>query len=246
MGRRYESPPVIEALCEFKFDPDSFWDLTIPGLMYEKIQETFPRRNQVAQINAAITGNAEGIIQQFGAIPLMQFLREDGTSLVQVGQNLLTINQLKPYSSWQEFLPLIEKSLQAYKEVVHPKTVSHVALRYINRIEFEHNIELEDYLNFRPFLGKELPQEFSVFVVGVLLPRENTRDSINLQLTTINTDAPNTISLILDINYILTKPKEVELDNLLKWVDTAHKNVEEIFEACITDKLRQIFKEIQA
>jgi len=245
MGRRYENSPIVEAICEFHFAPDTLWDLTSPGIIYEKIQDIFPRRNQVAQINAAVVGNVESIVQQIGTIPLMQFLREDGNSLIQVGQNLLTINHLKPYSSWQEFLPLIEKSLQVYKAVVQPKQLSRVAVRYINRIEVENDVDLKEYFNFRPFLGEELPQKYNAFVVGVLLPQEGSKDNLNLQLGTINAETPDTLAVVLDINYFIAQPEEVGLDNVMEWINTAHKHIEDIFEACITNKLRHLFKEVK-
>lgn len=242
MSRRYELSPIIEALCQFQFEPDSSWDLTIPGLIYEKVQKTFPKRNQIAQISIGIAANAEVIGQQIGALPLMQFLSETGNTLIQIGQNLLTVNQLKPYSSWQQFLPLIEEGLQAYRDVAHPRIIQRVALQYLNRIEFEHPARLEDYLNFYPFLGKELPQDIGAFVVGVQISRENARDLLNLQLTRLNVEAPNEVAMILDLNYMLAKPGEIALDHVLEWVNNAHSYIEEIFEACITDQLRQRFE----
>ena len=245
MTRKYNNSPIVEAVCEFQFDQSSSWDLTIPGLIYEKVQKTFPKRNQIAQINFGIAVNTEAIGHQVGTQPLMQFLQDDGNALIQVGPNLLTINQLAPYSSWQEFLPLIEQGIQAYKEAVSPQAVQRVALRYLNRLEFEHNIRLEDYLNFYPFLGKELPQEFGAFVLGVQIPCERLRDMLNLQLTSINSQTSNALSMILDIAYILSQPEKVMLDEILVWINTAHKRIEETFEACITDQLRQKFKEVK-
>ncbi len=245
MSRSYKASPIIEALCQFQFEPDTPWDLTIPGLVYERVQSTFPKRNQIAQINIGIAASAEIIGQQIGALPLMQFIREDGNALIQVGQHLLTINQLKPYSSWREFLPLIGEGLEAYKEAAHPKNIQRVALQYLNRIELENPVKLEDYLNFYPFLGKDLAQEFGAFVVGVQIPYEDSRDLLNLQLTTTNSEVPNTIAMILDLNYMFAKPGEIALDNVLEWVNASHKYIEETFEACITDQLRQRFKEVK-
>jgi|SRR6266436_7482744 len=245
MSRKYKTSPIIEALCQFQFGPDTTWDLTIPGLVYEKVKNTFPNRNQVAQINIGLAANAQIIGQQIGALPLMQFLSENGNTLMQVGQNLLTINQLNPYSSWEEFLPLIEQGLKAYEETAHPKNIQRIALQYLNRFEFENPIKLEDYLNFYPFLGKELPQDFGVFVVGVQIPFEDSFDLMNLQLTTVNSETPNTIAMILDLNYVLIKPENITLVGALEWVDKAHKHVEDIFEACITDQMRQRFQEVK-
>ena len=46
MGRRYKNPPVIEVVSEIRFSPDSEWDITIPGMLYEKIRGTFPIKEQ--------------------------------------------------------------------------------------------------------------------------------------------------------------------------------------------------------
>ena len=245
MNRKYKSSPIIEAICQFQFEPDTSWDLTIPGLVYEKVQHTFPERNQVAQINIGFTVNAGNIGPQIGTSPLIQFLRKDGNALIQVGQHFLSINQLKPYTSWQDFLPLIEEGLQAYRETAHPKKLQRVALQYINRIEFEHSVKLEDYLNFYPYLGKDLPQTHGAFVVGVQIPYEDLRDLMNLQLITTTSESPTATTLLLDLNYMLVKPEEVAIDDIIKWINQAHSQIENTFEACLTDHLRLGFEEVK-
>lgn len=89
MSKRYEHSPIIEALCQFQFEPNSSWDLTVPGLIYERVQKVFPKRNQVAPISLAAN---PGVVGQ--ALPLMQFISEDEKSLIQVGQDLLTVSRL--------------------------------------------------------------------------------------------------------------------------------------------------------
>ena len=42
VSRQYPNPPVIEAVCEFRLPPDSEWDLTVPGLVYEHIRDQVP------------------------------------------------------------------------------------------------------------------------------------------------------------------------------------------------------------
>lgn len=244
MSRKYEASPIIEAICQFQFESDTSWDLTIPGLVYEKVNGIFPKRNQVEHLSIGLAASAGMIGQQIGALPLVQFIQENGRTLMQVGQNLLTINHLQPYTSWQEYLPLIEVGLAAYKETVHPKKLLRVALQYLNRIELENPVNLETYFKFYPFLGESLPQTHGAFVVGVQLPFENSRDLMNLQLTSVISNKPDVYAMILDLNYVLVQADEVELDNVMDWVSTAHTNIEATFEACITDQLRLKFKEV--
>ena len=247
MGRSYKNPPIVEALCEFQFEPDSPWDLVMPGLVYEQLQDVFPKRRQAKQVAVNVSVGSEGIEQQVRTTDRMQFLREDERALVQVGPYLLAVNHLKPYPLWQEFVPLIERGLRAYCDVVEPDSIHRVGLRYINRIEVpSQGINLEDYFEFYPFVGPNLPQEHGAFMVGIQVPYEDSRDILKLQLTNVSVETPDTIAMILDLDYFLVQPGEVALDHVFEWVDVAHNHIEEAFEACITDRLRQMFEEVTA
>ncbi|QMS90513.1 hypothetical protein HUN01_24125 [Nostoc edaphicum CCNP1411] len=45
--RQYPNPPIEEAVCEFRFAPDPAWNLTIPGLFYEKIKDFYTGEPQI-------------------------------------------------------------------------------------------------------------------------------------------------------------------------------------------------------
>jgi uncharacterized protein (TIGR04255 family) len=244
MGRRYRNPPIIEALCEFRFEPGTPWDLAIPGLVYEKIKEGFPKRRLARVFEASVTTGPEGVEQQMKTADRMQFLRDDEKALIQVGTNMLAVNHLKPYPTWQEFAPLIRQGFDAYCQVTSPKGIQRVGLRYINRIEVRgQRIELEHYLEFRPFAGPALPQDFGAFIVGVQIPYEGTRDALRLQAFSAALETPNVVAVMLDLDYYVTHAGQVSLDNVVAWVETAHDHVEEAFEACITERLRMLFEE---
>lgn len=245
MGRRYKNPPIVEALCEFQFEPDSPWDLVIPGLIYEEVRDTFPKRRQARVLDLSILAGPEEVEQQVRTMDRMQFLREDEKALIQVGPHFLSVNHLELYPSWEEFLPLIKMGLKAYRDVAGPKNMHRIGLQYINRIEFAgQRIDLADYFEFRPFIGPNLPQEHGPFRVGLQVPYENSRDILKIELKSTTRTKPDTIATMLDLDYFLIKPGEVALDNVFEWVDVAHGHVEDAFEACITDRLRQIFEEV--
>ena len=246
-GKKYKKSPIVEAVCEFQFEENPSWDLAIPGLVYEKVRNTFPLRRQAARVTLGISTSPEEIGPHFGTTQLMQFLRKDEKALIQVGSNLISINVLKSYPSWQRFLPLIKKGVNAYREVVDPKGIQRIGLRYINHIDIPgQNIHLEDYLEFRPFVGSKLPQDFGTFVVGIQVPYEESRDVLNLQLASLpraSTSSDNA-AVVLSLDYVLLKPGEVPLDEVFNWIETAHGHIEDVFEASISEKLRELFKEV--
>jgi uncharacterized protein (TIGR04255 family) len=242
MSRKYRNPPIVEALCEFRFEPGAPWDMAIPGLVYERIRDNFPKRRQVKSVEVSVAAGPEGIGQQVLTADRMQFLREDEKALIQVGPNLLAVNHLKPYPTWQEFLPLIRQGFDAYLTAASPKGIQRIGLRYINHIELSgERVELADYFEFRPFVGERLPHDYSLFIVGIQIPFENSRDVLRLQLLSA---APDAIAVMLDLDYFLAQPGGVSQGNFFEWIEVAHGHVEEVFEACITDRLRQMFEEV--
>jgi uncharacterized protein (TIGR04255 family) len=238
----YQNSPISEVVCEFQFGQDTLWDLTIPGLLYEKVRALFPKHSQAAIISMDILINQENVGQRIGSAPIMRFLTEDERFLMQVGAYLLSVNHLKPYSSWQTFLPLIEKSFTAYRDVATPKSIHRLGLRYVNVIEIsDQNLTLSDYFEFLPSIGAHLPAINGPFLLGVQFPFESTRDVAKVQLSSLSGIEASKTSILLDIDYFLAQPEKIEPDTSINWFDNAHTRVEEIFEACITDRLRDLF-----
>ena len=244
MSRKYANPPIVEALCEFRFIPSQPWDMTIPGLLYGKIKSEFRVKKQLMDYGIKFQPKKESVKQQFELSRRMQFIRSDNSALVQVGPNLLTINHLKPYPSWDNFKPLIVKNLEKYKDIAKPKAFERIGLRYINKIEFDKGPkELSDYFNYYPFIPEGLPQVLDDFNVRVEIPYEDERDRLLLNLASSIPEKPNVISLLLDFDYIMAIPERISLDQASDWIEKAHTTVESAFEACITDKCRKLFRE---
>lgn len=248
MGRKYSNPPIEEALCEFQFVPSQPWDITIPGLFYDRIKEEFPEKQQQMGFGLSFQPKEGGIAEHKIELapPRMQFFRTNKSALVQVGPNLLTINHLRPYPSWENFKPLILDSLMKYQEITKPKGLKRIGLRYINKIEFNKGpIELSDYFNYYPFIPQKLPQIHSAFNVRIEIPYEGGRDHLLLALASMVPEKPDVLSLLLDIDYIMAKSEGISLNETLDWIENAHTAIENAFEACITDRCRNLFGEVK-
>lgn len=245
MGRKYKNPPLIEALCEFQFIPTEPYDLTIPGLFYTRIREDFPEKQEQSGIGFTVQGSDTGIEQKITPIPSrVQFFNRDKTRLVQLAPDLLVVNCLKPYPSWEEFKPIIVQNMDIYREIAKPKGFRRIGLRYINVFEFDRlNIELPDYFSYYPLVPEGFPKQLDAFLCRTELPYQDER--LILTLATIMSEKPDHLSITLDLDYFMNIPENIKFDVVPSWLDKAHERVEATFEACIKDELRRNFEEVR-
>src|SRR5215218_1443830 len=105
-------PPLVEAVCEFRFAPTDQWDLTVPGRLYDRIREEFPLREQAQSFGFALQLDegakpAVPAVQRTSDRVLMK--RENGSALVQVGPHQLAVHHKLPYPGWANFYALIKR-----------------------------------------------------------------------------------------------------------------------------------------
>jgi uncharacterized protein (TIGR04255 family) len=186
----------------------------------------------------------EGLQQQIRTSERIMFFTEDRKMLVQVGPRLLVINALKPYPHWEGFKPQIELAWEGLRATVEVQGLERIGLRYINHIELPaQNVELATYFDFYPSLGRNLPREVVSFLAGVELSYADGRDHCRVQLAPILGSGMKRL-FMLDIDYFLVRPGAVAVADAVGWVEEAHSRVEEVFEGCITDSLREMFEEV--
>lgn len=238
---KYGKPPIVEVVCEFRFVPGQPWDAAIPGLVYSRVSQTFPKRKTLRNLQSELIPAEGGIRQHVELTERAQFLRDDEKAFLQIGPDFLAVNHLAPYPTWDKFVPLISEAYDGYRTVTKPSGLKRIGLRYINRIVFPgDSLEFSDYLKFYPFTGPELPQNIHNFVVGVQSSYEQ-KDVLRVQLSSADPDESGRVTMLLDLDYFLARPESVGLEQGLDWVNRAHDRVLSVFEACLTERTRQMF-----
>jgi uncharacterized protein (TIGR04255 family) len=248
MGCKYLNSPIVEAVCEFRFLPETQWDMTVPGLFYERVKAEYPlKEKRLLVTNQPQTRTEEGITQETKFTPLAAFLSPDSKTFVQIGENHLLIHRIKPYLTWTQFKPAIQSNFQFLNEIIPNIKIGRIGLRYINRIEVPSvNINLDAYFELRPFLGAQLPQLITSFSIGCRFEYPESNSSCRVQLVSTPADAPENKAVTLDIDYYLNKPESVSPEDAMDWVESAHSKVESLFEGCITDRIREIMVEVKS
>ncbi|MHC4620261.1 MAG: TIGR04255 family protein [Planctomycetota bacterium] len=245
MTKKYENSPIVEVACEFRFPSRTAWDATVAGMFYGKVRKDFPEKETKQLIVSSLTSQPVGIQHEAKSEERTIFWTSDKKAFFQIGTRLLVIGCLKPYPEWPTYSSHIKTALETLTELVDIKTFERIGIRYINRIEIpKPTVELEKYFEFRPEFGSALPQEIARFQMSCFWVYENDRDACKVRMLNVPADKPNHTDFILDLDYYLARPEQIMSGEGLDWLEKAHSRVEELFEGCISDRLRELFKEV--
>jgi len=66
---------ILEAVCEFRLPKNIKWDLTIPGLLFSRIETSFPDKEQRIVQSVEIIHNGEGVKHQISRDDRVFFIR---------------------------------------------------------------------------------------------------------------------------------------------------------------------------
>ncbi len=250
-GKQYKNPPIVEAICEFKLVESEPWDWTIPGMLYSRIKDEFPEKQEIRGFGVEFSLNRENPIstRYSDTIDRLQFWSEDKERVVQVGENRLIINKRKPYEGWEDFLSFITKINEEYTEVVESDRIEGFSLRYINKIEsLDDDLKLKDYFLISPEFPKNLGEPArSLSVQGEFEVEldDNVNSTIILRFfkQRIPDDDPKNDNWIIDITLNAEARTDLVLNQVTDLLSNAHEHVTTTFESSITDRLRETFEE---
>jgi uncharacterized protein (TIGR04255 family) len=170
----------------------------------------------------------------------------DRADVVVFRRGAFVCSRLAPYMGWEEFLPAVQRAWSAHRKAAGTVEITRIGLRYVNRIDIpvtdDEPINAEDYLNYVP----EAPMGFkpmATYVIQTNRPLgEDDCHFTALSSTVVPSPLINTISLTLDLDVY----REINIprrdDQLWALIDRMRGYKNSIFEACITDRARELFK----
>jgi uncharacterized protein (TIGR04255 family) len=237
-GIKYKNPPLIEALCEFRFQKMGMVPNIVLGRLYEQIESEFPTVETHKGIG--VQSDYEKASPSIVLEERTRFISKDKTRLIQVGEGFLVVNQLQPYKDYSTFRAYVKDIVDIYHKVAKPEGIQSIGLRYINRIEMEQDQLLSEIFN----IGFTIPSAFQDFPDPFLLQMEFAYSDGRDKLIVIFATAPsenNKKAIMVNFDYRLIKPDKIRGD-LFEWMDEAHDEIEDAFHACLTQKVLERFE----
>lgn len=239
-SRRYQKAPVLEAVIEVRYvNQISKADL---DRVSRRLVGKFPRREDELSIGVEISPysvNAE-------STPTGHKLTSaDNLSVVLLRPTGITSTKLAPYVGWELLKGQTEDVLSLAYKVIDRRQIGRIGVRYINRLDIPGgNIDLEDWLN----VGLNIPGDFgsvlNEFGARVVVPMA---DNLTTALAFQSVPSPliDHSSVILDIDVSIDRSIPLSDEDVWKLIEKMRTAKNSVFESCITQRMRDLFIEVQ-
>jgi uncharacterized protein (TIGR04255 family) len=127
--------------------------------------------------------------------------------------------------------------------VVRPGEITRLAVRTINRIDIpEVYVELKDYFRTSPEVSTDLPQTLAGFFMQLRIQFDDISAELLINQTIVPPLRSGMSSIILDLDLFRTKDVPQGEAELWAFYEILHNRRNLIFESCITDRTRRLFR----
>lgn len=246
----YKDPPIVEAVCELRFQEPGDWDITAVPKFFEHIKNSYPAKPKPFQEQQVEIQPSGYLVKQ--VTNKTQFANEEKGETVSVASTLLSVSDLPQYSGWKKFRVRVKSAVSNFLSVIEKVQVSRIGIRYINRIDFNESEgvleNLDKYFTCIPPLAKGLPSVIANFQ-GMTELRFDEEPSCSCRINFskgAEEDERKDVSIFLDIDVGQTLKSPFELtkatvDDIMVLIDKNRTRERDVFEALITDESRKKF-----
>lgn len=242
--QRYSRAPITEAIIDLRVEKAEGLTLAQLERCHEGEEKAYPSKGNVnlATAQLSLGGQVESFSHSAGTSQIgYLFKSADGKQIFQVHFEGFTVNWLAPYPGWEALRDEARRLWNAYRERTQPRKVTRIAVRFINRFDFPGPaIEMKDYLLTSPEVSPRLPQQLAGFLMQLSIPQPEIKAMLLVSETAVPAPAPDISSIVLDIDLYRTDDLPVDESAIWNLFEDLRRRKNEIFEACITDKTREL------
>ena len=240
--RTYAKAPITEAIIDLAVEPQNGVILAdLANVLRGRKKVRYPRRSSITKGTGRFTLGKSFAAETTQTAIGFAFISADEKQVLQVRMDGFTLSRLAPYGTWGTFRREARILWSEYRRMAQPKRVARVAVRYVNRLDLPLPInDLKEYLTTVPEIGPEIDQGLEHYFMHVTIPLGDIRSTLVLQETIIDSPDPSRASIVLDIDIARTENIPQDDDKLWSLFDELRRAKNHVFEACITDKTREL------
>lgn len=239
----YRNPPITEAIIDLRVELPPETGLTELNKTHGGQETTYPTVEQLhaafgqMQIGPRVSATAGS--QHIGYL----FRSEDGKQIYQARLDGFTMSRLAPYENWNALRDEARRLWDIYRSVVNPAKVVRLAVRYINRVDIPLPLkDFKDYLRTVPEVSPDLPQGLRGYFMQLAIPLQDIGSDALINETVIEPASQDVVSVALDIDIFRSADMPTTEEGIWGFFEELRFRKNQVFEACVTDKARELFQ----
>jgi uncharacterized protein (TIGR04255 family) len=239
----YIKPPIVEAVIAIHFD--THLEQKFIEKFVRKYKKDFPFNVEIIEVLGTFntyTNQTNSNIQKIGA----KISNSDQSKIITILNTQFAVSQLAPYTDWDTFYKESKIHWGNLKKIDN-KAVNRVSTRFINRIDIpiekDGRVDLHKYFS----AGLSLPpyaqaMTLQSFYINCSLLHSNKNYMHTLQLSTMPSVLIDHLSFSIDIDVFTTEQLPKHEDKIWELIYSLRKYKNDLFESCITENTRELFK----
>lgn len=239
----YPNAPITEAVIDIQVT--SLVSVDVLAQAHAGEEANYPT---IAKLNSTTSEMVFGPEMHAAATATSQpigylYRSVDGVQIYQARTNGYTFSRLAPYPHWLEFSREARRLWDTYRSIAKPSAITRVAVRYVNRIDIPLPLQsFGDYLRTAPQLSPDLPEGLSGYFMQLTFPLIDIQGEGIINQTIIEPAKPGVVSVVFDIDIFRMVDLPDSEDQLWALLEQLRQMKNRVFEACITDNARRLFK----
>jgi uncharacterized protein (TIGR04255 family) len=240
---KYKRAPITEAVIEIRLAA------ALPKEMVDAIHTRLRRKYPNSMVQ-----NAERVKLDMKERQVTFDEREqqyrlsslDQTDILLITRLNVVCSRLAPYESWEAFQPRAVDDWNQWKQVVGYQKIARLGIRYINRIDIpigeNSKVDVEEYLKVVPqYPEPEVISSFDKYTMQITSRFGKENFSLIVNTSTVPSPLVDHLSIAFDLDIGMTENVPQRDDTMWAAFDVMREHKNRLFEACITDKARELF-----
>lgn len=243
----YPNAPIVEALIDIQ--------CVLPGptealaQLQDAESALYPHKQRIdeyrAELKAQFNKNPSEPFAGSAARTLSGYVstNHERNQVFQAKIDRFVFARLKPYPGWDQFSKEARRLWTAYRAIATPTTISRIAIRTINRLELP--IPVTDpsvFLQLLPSMSSGVGADISSFFMQLQVPQPDLCAVAIITEAVEPTQDPSRLPVILDVDLWRRDDLPQDDDSLWALLDKMRHKKDDIFESCITEKTREMFR----
>ncbi len=170
------------------------------------------------------------------------FISKDNTQVLQIRLNGFTFSRLRPYETWGNLRDESKRLWSLFVDALKPITIERVACRFINELNLEMPINIDEHIASPPLGIKGLPEVLETFLTRVVIPNKELSAKAIITQSFDGVDQEGKGVILLDIDVFKEGSFEVDSDEAWDVLESFHDYKNQIFFASVTEHTVEKYK----